>query len=247
MENQNKQRFMFCSKIIMLIILSIEFIFNICYISIIIDIKSKLIGYFDFGKSDFVFIYKKHYSGISAAFSLFIIFFVVFIITFIINCKFDTLIEKVYQYLIIFTAFILCQILYLTECMIIPVYLARSKFENKLDENDKAKSKYTTLTVLCIISLPVIIFMNFIVLNLFKKICCNMVEICDETRNCCDNFGRWIIDKITCLCNKKVKDKNVAKSEQKKDKLDIEIMNLTGDISNLLAQNIEITLNKLKI
>ena len=248
MENKNRKQFMSYAKIVMLISVSIEFILNLVFISISSDIKSEKIEYYDYKKDKNVNIYREHYSGISAAFSLFVISFALFVLVFTINCKFEDLIDKLCQNVIILITFIICQLLYFIECMIIPVYLTRaSKFKILIENNDKIIKQYKDLTALCIIFLVIIMVLDIVVLNLFREMCCQMETICEHTEDCVQNFGRCFLDKLTCLCAKEQKDIKVRNAEQKNYELDITINNLTGDISNLMAQNIELTLKKSQI
>ena len=248
MEIKHKKQFMSYAKIVMLISISIEFILNLVFISISSDIKSEKIEYHNSKKDKDINIYSDHYSGISAAFSLFVISFSLFILAFIINCKFEDLIDKVYQNVIILTTFIICQLLYFIECMIIPVYLTRaSKLTLLFENNEKIVQQYKDLTALCIIFLVIIMILDIVVLNLFREMCCQMETICEHAEDCAQNFGRCFVDKLTCLCGKEEKDINVRNAEQKNYDLDVTINNLTGDISNLMAQNIELTLEKSNI
>ena len=232
----------------MTITLSIEFIINISCISVEGQIKNEA--------SDFPYIkdiFSKHYKEISAVFSLFIIFFAFFIFSFLnycINC-FDFLNE--WDFLISIISFILCQLLYFIECLIIPVYLKRTKFLYLTDSIiiedsiNKIKKKYTSLTVVCFLFLFIIVLLDLILLNLHKGICCNMEKICNQTKDCCDNFGRCFLEQLTCLFGKKEKTEAIRKLEERTNQKDIEIYNLTGNIRSLMAENIEIVLKKSNI
>ena len=73
-----------------------------------------------------------------------------------------------------------------------------------------------------------------------------MEIICQNTKNCMENFGRWFIDKISCICCIDTKEQNNANLESVTDPKDIEIYNLNGDIRNLMAQNMEINIKDYK-
>ena len=80
--------------------------------------------------------------------------------------------------------------------------------------------------------------MDFIVLNLYKGICCEMTKICQKTQKCCKNFGWFLGDKLSFDCLKE------SDEPLQDDKDSLEIYNLNGEIKNLLAENIQIRINK---
>lgn len=256
MENNNERKFSYYSRIVILIILSIEFILNITCIAIIGEVKDST------KKLDEKDIFKEHYKSISAIFALFFINFAIFLLVFIINCTcqksdcsqpFDFLFIDLNHFITLITFFI-CQFLYLIQCIIIPVYLQRVK--NIINKNyyyyslDKIKheaiKKYTSLTVVIYVFLFIILFLNFIVMNLYREICCKMESICKLTENCCENFGRWFLDKLSCFFCQDEKEENIKVLERQGAERENEIDNLTGDIRNLMADNLELNVQSLE-
>lgn len=302
MDNYYENKFAYYSRIVMMIILSIEFILNIIFLAIITDINSQ-VSILDLAEEK---VFKFHKDCISATFSLFFISYFVFVLELIAYCgccmktnciENCEIIFRKLNHLIILTTFLICQFLYFTQSMIIPVFLHRAKnlvfedlgvklneesgeefdekwgiewdrdwydnlykkyidvkdildkyekFEENIDKINSIKKKYSAMTALCIIFLVFIIFLDFIVINLYKSICCQMEIICQNTHNCMENFGRWFIDKISCICCIDSKDKNIIQLEEVKNQKDIEIFNLNGEIRNLMAQNMEINIKDYK-
>ncbi len=264
----SKKVFSYYARIVMIIILAIEFILNIVFLVIISDIKDKnefddrdnsiiddLVkygGYYYFFYSDEIenLIFIEHFNAISAVFSLYLISFFCFIIEFIAycSCKGDNdcsngcevLFQKL-NHIIALITFFICQFLYFIDCLIIPVYFQRVCKIIKKDEYkdyDSMKAKYASLIIVAYVFLFIILFLDFIVLNLYKGICCKMEKICQNTQKCCKNFGLCLGDKLSCG-NREDSD------EQPKEKdFDSQIYDLNGEIKHLLAQNIEIRINK---
>ena len=135
--------------------------------------------------------------------------------------------------------------------MIIPVFFHRVKHlvyeEFYFEEKIKIIiNKYSSMTAICYVFLVLIIFLDFIVLNLYKGLCCQMEIICQNTQNCTENFGRWFIDKIFCSCCSDDKDKTIQGLEARRNEKDVEIYELTGDIRNLMAENMELNIKDYK-
>ena len=242
MENYYQNKFSYYSRIAMMIILSIEFILNIVFLSIVREVNAQTSEK----------IISDHQKCISAIFSLFFISYFVFILELIAYCgccmKTDchelfNIIFKQLNHLIILASFLICQFLYFTQSMIIPVYLDGVNFlfyDEKKIKN--IKNKYKAMTAICIIFLVLIIFLNFIVINLYKGICCKMERICQNTQNCIENFGRWFIDKLSWVCCLDSKETMINRLENVKNQKDVKIYDLTGDIRNLLAENVALSL-----
>ena len=274
MDNKNERKFSYYSRIVMMIILSMQFLLNIIFLAVIIGIKDKYyeilsnsswINAFckiydcDYDKKE-IDIFNYHYKGISATFSLFFISFFVFLIQFIAYCscqnancnEYIDKLFKEFNHVSTLVAFFICQFLYFIECLIIPVYYQRIKYlhyeeydslytKTKFDEiKHEIEKKYISLIVVAFLFLFIILFLDFIVINLYKGICCRMEAICKNTENCCENFGGWFVDKLSCLCCKDGKTITILDLEHVKNENDIKIYNLTGEIRNLMAQNIEI-------
>lgn len=253
MPNQ-KKKFSYYARIVMLITLSIEFLLSIVFLAVIGDVKnmSILLEIYDI---DLYKIFERHYKGISATFSLFFIAFFIFLFLFIIKCscnnsdfgQFDYLLKEL-NHFILFICFLICQLLYFIDCMIIPVYLQRIENIKIIDslnpELKNIKKKYRSLTAVCFIFLFIIVFLDLIILNLYKKICCQMNEICKKTDDCCENFGRCFGDVLNVLSCNKNEEGSIKRLKDERDmKIQI-ISNLTEDIKDLLAQNIYLELEK---
>lgn len=249
MDKYYEKKFAHYSRIVMMIILFIEFILNIVFLSIMreINAQAKILGSYP--------IIKNHLKSISAVFSLFFISFFVFILEFVANygcCKksnnelCDIIFSKLNHFIIIISFFI-CQFLYFTQSMIIPVFLdgVKINFEGGNKKTNIIKKKYDVMTAVCIIFLVLIIFLNFIVINLYKGICCQMEIICENTQNCIENFGRWFIDKLSWICCIDSKETIIAQLEDVRNEKDVKIYDLTGDIRNLMAENIVLNLKDL--
>ena len=269
MDNKNERKFSYYSRIVMMIILSMEFLLNIIFLAVINGIKDKYyeklsssswINAFckiydcDYDKKE-IDIFNYHYKGISATFSLFFISFFVFLIQFIAYCscqkancnEFVDMLFKEFNHVSSLITFFICQFLYFIECLIIPVYYQRiknlhsEKFPLKKnvfqDTKEKYEKKYISLIVVSFLFLFIILFLDFIVINLYKGICCRMEEICKHTENCCENFGRWFADKLSCLCCKEGPYPGPGSGIHENDR---KIIELTGEIRDLMAQNIEI-------
>lgn len=262
MDNYYENKFAYYSRIVMMIILSIQFILNIIFLTLISDINSQ-VKILELIEID---VFKFHKACISAIFSLFFISFFVFVLELISYCgccmKTDcielcNIIFRTYNHVIILATFLICQFIYFTQCMIIPVFFHRVKnlvyqdlYEEYLPEDiDKIKiikNKYSSMTAICYVFLFLIIFLDFIVLNLYKDICCQMEIICNNSQNCLENFGRWFIDKISCICCIDKKDRTIVNLEEVSNQKDMEIYQLTGEIRNLFAENMEINIKDYK-
>ena len=246
----------------MIIIISIEFILNIIFLAIITEVKSQ-VNILDLYEME---VFKFHKDCINAIFSLFFISFFIFLLELFTYCgccmKTDcieccNIIFRKLNHLIILSTFFICQFIYFTQCMVIPVFFHRVKnlvyqelYEKSGDigKINNIKRKYSAMTAICYVFLFLIIFLDFIVVNLYKGICCQMEIICQNTRNCLENFGRWFIDKISWICciDNKDKYKYIAQLERVTNEKDIEIYELTGDIRNLFAENMELNIKDYK-
>lgn len=259
MDNYYENKFAYYSRIVMMIILSIEFILNIAFLATFADINSQVQVLYLLE----IDVFKFHKKCISAIFSLFFISFFVFIIELISYCgccmttncaELCEIIFRKLNHLIMLLAFVICQFLYFIQCMIIPVFYDRMKsieaFEDydNIDDIDKMKnirSKYSAMTAVSFIFLFLIIFLDFIIINLYKGICCQMEIICSNTQICLENFGRWFIDKISWICCIDKKDINSMDLRTVQNPKDTEIYELTGDIRNSLAENMKINIDKI--
>ena len=229
MNNNNRNvenTFSYYARIVMLIIMSIEFILSIVFLGVIAEFKSNE---------------KSQYQAICATFSLNFISFFFFVIEFIAYCTCNRetcnyenirLILYNHNHFISLITFLICQFLYFVNCCIIPIYLSEEYYE-------KPKKKYTSLVVVAYIFLCIIIFLDIIILNLYRMICCNMINICKKTKECCENFGKWFVDVLCCrICNKEASSVEITTLEEEKKKQNEKISDLTGEIKHLLAKNI---------
>ena len=254
MVNQEK-KFSYYARIVMLITLSIEFLLSIVFIAVFGDVKNMAYK-LDYSSIIVSKITKRHYDGISATFSLFFIAFFVFLFLFIIKCscsnnnlgQFNYVLKDL-NHFILFICFLICQLLYFIDCMIIPVYLQRIKniqiIDNLKPELKNIRKKYSSLTAVCFIFLFIIIFLDLIILNLYKKICCQMNKICKKTDDCCENFGRCFGDVLNFLSCNKNEEGSITRLKEKRDMKISIITNLTEDIKDLLAQNINLQFEKI--
>ena len=230
MNNNNRNvenTFSYYARIVMLIILSFEFILSIVFIGVI---------------SEFKYYEKSQYPAICATFSLNFISFFFFVIEFIAyctcqkeTCNYENirLILINHNHFISLITFLICQFLYFVNCCIIPIYL-------RGESSEKQKKNYTGLVVVAYIFLCIIIFLDFIILNLYRMICCNMTNICNITKECCENFGKWFVDVLCCrICNKETSVEITRLEEQKKEYIK-NVSDLTGEIKHLLANNINL-------
>ena len=69
-----------------------------------------------------------------------------------------------------------------------------------------------------------------------------MEKICQSTQNCFEKFGNWFIDKLSWVCCLDSKETKIERLENIQNKNDITIYNLTGEIRNLLAENVSLSL-----
>ena len=242
MDNNNRNNenpFSYYVRIVMLIIMLIEFILSIVFQGVMREINSyfhtKYITKFDY-----------QYKCISLTFSFFIISLFVFVIEFIVNrtCGKETCENECHEicsnlffdlnHFILLITFLICQLLYLIDCCIIPVFLQGIKNYGTFKEQEK---KYTALIVVAFIFLGIIIILDLIVLNLYKGICCKMTKICDKTKTCCENFAKFFVDIVCCRCCSELNNTVLGQRAQELENGMQEKKNLTCEIRNLLAEN----------
>ena len=206
-------------------------------------------------------LFKRHYDGINTTFSFFFISFFIFIIQFIAYCcnpkiiKENDVCETLFynlNHVIMLITFFICQFLYLIDCMIIPCYLQSIKNLQSPNNNEKTKDllkniekKYIALTVVCLVFLFFILFLDIIILNLFKGICCKMKRICRHTQKCCIYFGVYVLDMLGCILGIEIESEEITELRKKEKEIDNQINNVKGDIKNLLVENMEININNI--
>ena len=230
--------------------------------NIIKDIKEKskycsyyYNGYCDYDHYDFLLyenlekrVFLNQTNSIISIFSLFFFFFVIFIIKFIVYFKTNGENRKKcfceFNHLLTIVSFIICQILYLIDCIFLPIsFLRILKIQNKYfyPDFDSIKKRYIILIQFSTLFLIIILFVEFILLNLYKGICCDMDIICKQFKNSFINCCSGIKDILKCKCLKN--NNNIDNgSEQMK-----QIYNLTGEIRYLLAENLELRIKNINI
>ena len=259
--------FTYYARIVMMIVLAIQLILFIVFIVVIYGVESdmdKLIDkidpkkkYFDFG---FVSEQKR---GIETSISFFIIAFVVFLVEFIMHfaCekkkyKYDWS-EKLFRnwnHLITMLTFVLGQFLYIIACLIIPIYLHRMRTlydfldddlkilnkENK-DLIDSSIGRYAACVVISFVFLVIFIFLYFIIMNLYKGFCCNMIDICRNTNRCMDSFFNCFIDNVNCFFQGcKAKSDDIIKANEEISETEKKYREVTCKIQNAMRRNMEL-------
>ena len=212
---------------------------------------------------DFKSIMREQGQGIAATFSFFIISYVIFFIESIIHfcCNNNNNINNNYNYgnklfdnickdgnhFITLLTFIIAQFMYLIACLIIPIYLDRVRTIRDMfsesygkDMNkilDPCVNKYGALLAVAFTFLIIFIFLYFIIMNLYKDVCCNMTEICTQTESCLKAFFKCYYLQIRYIFTGCKRD----------DGLDNDLKNLEGqvnktviEIKNLMAENLKL-------
>ena len=197
--------------------------------------------------------------GIAATFSFFIISYVVFFIEFILHfcCNnkdykneiFDNFFKN-WNHFITLLTFIIAQFMYLIACLIIPIYLDRvrtmrdmffkSNDKDDIEMNnilDSCVNKYGALVAVAFTFLIISIFLYFIIMNLYKDVCCDMTEICTQTEKCMKAFFECYYLQIRYIFTGCKRD----------DDLDGTLENTKGqvnkaviEIKNLMAENLKL-------
>lgn len=166
--------------LISFILIILIFVLSIIIVSTYGTIKSKSKKLNELKQSKNLF--SKSFSAISAVFSLIIIFMFVYLILMIIVKFFDG--NENYLSKAMLFILIICHFLYLINLVIIPAYFEEFKFlikslineSNSIEkELNNIKSYYVGLIAISYIFLFVILFFDFILLNLYKNIFFNSV------------------------------------------------------------------------
>jgi len=181
-----------------------------------------------------------HYSGVAWISAFFFIFFILFVVEVLLICFYK---KKEYSYIaIIFFWF--SQLFYFIGLFMIPSHYSRVIYanENEINEVSDIKKRYKMLIIFSQIFNLFIIFLDFIIINLYKDLCCDMDEICNNTIGFVDNLCICIKDIISrVICQSKNEEdeeikKIVIKSEEQKE----EMNNLNEEIKNLLSKHIDL-------
>ena len=223
---------------------------------------------------DFTSIFTEQKKGMDACLAFFIIFFIVFLAEFIVhfaceNCCHENSCFKCFfidgNHGLTFLSFILAQFIYFIACLLIPIYLDRVrtfkdfyvsninvKIQDEIGKNDEIDLiqsiviVYVKLLVSAFTFLFIFIFLYFIILNLYKGLCCDMREICEITNNCVLSFFRCFYDNIYYAFNCEMRNKELNTLVKGKEAKIIEIGEKNCEIKNLMKENIELRVEKIE-
>lgn len=197
----------------------------------------------------------------------FIFFLVEFIVHFACENNFDS--DSIFKYFfqdknhfITFLTFILAQFLYFIACLLIPIYLDRVRsFKDFYVDNIKVKESnekekiekkdeidliqsiiivYVKLLVVAFTFLFFFIFLYFVIINLYKGLCCDMRKICENTNNCVLYFFRCFYDNIYYMFNCEMRNKDLNNLITRNERKILEIGEKNCEIKNLMKENIEL-------
>ena len=185
-------------------------------------------------------IFYAHYTGITTISSFFIIFFILFIIDTIVFCIFT----KKYRFFgIIF--FWLAQVFYFIDLFMIPSYYGIMIYMDK-EEISAIKKRYIALIIISLFFALFIFFFDFIIINLYKDLCCEMDRICNNTFTCLNDFGKCIKDIISrIICqSKNEEDEEIKKIVQISEDQKKQMNELNGEIKHLLSQYINLEVDR---
>ena len=259
--------FTYYSRIVMMIIYGIQLILFIVFIVVIYGVESDMSklndGIREFDSSfDLNFIFDEQKQGIETCISFFIIAFVFFLIEFIFhfgceNHRYDRpFFEKLcrdWNHLITILTFVIGQFLYLIACLIIPIYLHRVRTlddffggflgEEETDLIDSSIARYAVCLVISFVFLVIFIFLYFIILNLYKGVCCDMIEICRNTNRCIDSFFGCFLDNVNYVFQGCEKPPEIIEIEKKRKR----IAEITCSIQNEMKKNIELRVKNIEL
>jgi len=263
--------FTYYSRIVMMIIYGIQLILFIVFIVVVYGVESDM-GKLDekihenirgiYSSFDLTFIFDEQKQGIETCISFFIIAFVFFLVEFIFHfgCekhRYDRpFFEKLcrdWNHLITILTFVIGQFLYIIACLIIPIYLHRVRtiddfFDGRLDKDemdliDSSIARYAVCLVISFVFLVIFIFLYFIILNLYKGVCCDMIEICRNTNRCIDSFFGCFLDNINYVFQGCKKPEEIIEIEKKR----IRIAEITCSIQNEMKKNIELRVKNIEL
>lgn len=259
--------FTYYSRIVMMIVNSVQLILFIVFVVFAhsnYDNMAQVQSYLGFYEEDsFTFIFKEQKDGINTCFSFFIIAFVVFLVEFIMHFAFEDCrykydcskyVFRYWNHLIIILTFVIMQFLYIVCCLIIPIYLHRVRtLRNDLKEEfedpkkdkkysdmvDSCVAKYAGSLVFSFVFLFIFIFLYFIIINLYKGICCDMIEICRSTQNCLKRFFNCFWGNCNFIFHK-CEGQPGEIGEKKKT-----IAKITSQIQNEMKKNIDLRIKNI--
>ena len=260
--------FTYYSRIVMMIIYGIQLILFIVFIVVIYGVESDMSklndGIKKLGSSfDFDFVFSEQKQGIETCISFFIIAFVFFLIEFIFhfgceNHRYDRpFFERLcrdWNHLITILTFVIGQFLYIIACLIIPIYLHRVRTlkdlfydgelgEFEIDLIDSSIARYAVCLVISFVFLVIFIFLYFIILNLYKGVCCDMIEICRNTNRCIDSFFGCFLDNVNYVFQGCEKPPEIIEIEKKRKR----IAEITCSIQNEMKKNIELRVKNIEL
>jgi cell shape-determining protein MreC len=126
----------------------------------------------------------------------------------------------------------------------IPSYYSRINYieEEEIKYISDIKSRYKRLIVFSLILTLIIIFFDFIVLNLYKDLCCQMDTICNITFKFINNLCiciKDIISRVICNSNNE-EDEEIKEIIQESKIKKKEVNDLKEEIKNLLSEHINL-------
>ena len=276
-DDYKARHFTYYSRIVMIIVTGIELILFIVFIVIghnIQSIMNKIYkNYLNTDINDFRFIFDEQTQAIDTCFAFFVIAFAIFLVEFIVNfscgnkeCE-NGLCNKLFNelnHLLIILTFIIIQFVYIISYLIIPIYLDRIRTfkdyfneetkdipkdvkEPDIDSIESCIRKYAVLLAISFAFLFIFLFLYFIIINLYKEVCCNMRIICDRTNRCLGNFGNCFFDNMYyffsgCKMREAGLNELVNQIKQKKT----EIAGKTSEIQNLMKENIDLRIENIQ-
>jgi hypothetical protein len=231
-ENENKRQDIY-SRFFKLLCMVIECIFCIAFI--VFEKAIKNLG-------DNLDIFKAHYSGIATISAFFFVFFILFIFEIVGFCVCK---NNCSTFGIIL--FWLSQVFYFIDLFMIPSYYSILIYDDKIKvkEFSNIKKGYIKLIIISQIFSLFIIFFDFIIINLYKDLCCQMDEICDKTFAFLNNFGQCIKDIISrVICqSKNEEDEEIKKIVQLSEEQKVQMNKLNEEIKHLLSQHINLVVD----
>lgn len=223
---------------------------------------------------DFTSIFIEQKKGMDTCLAFFIIFFIIFLAEFIVHfaCKSTSCDNSFFRCFFkdgnhgfTFLSFILAQFIYFIACLLIPIYLDRVRtFKDFYDANLNVKAPdemtkkdeidliqsivivYAKLLAAAFTFLFIFIFLYFVILNLYKGLCCDMREICEITNNCVISFFRCFYDNIYYAFNCEMRNKELNTLVKGKETKIVEIGEKNCKIKNLMKENIELRVKNIE-
>ena len=226
-ENENQRQHIY-SRFFKVLSMIIEFVFCVAFVVFEKVIKNK---------HEF---FNPHYTGIATISAFFFIFFILFVFEIIAFCVFkkkNPILGKIF--------FWVSQVFYFIDFFMLPSYYGKIIYID-FEEISDIKKRYISLIVISQIFTLFIIFFDFIVINLYKDLCCEMDKICEETFTCLNNFGKCIKDIISrIICqSKNEEDEEIKGIVQKSEAQKKQINELNGEIKHLLSQYINLEVDR---